>query len=84
MSVKALKKALKKARRDGFEVGTVIRWTSNNRYTYVAVKTEVGWYTTARSVNRYVDQVLTFEGLVRVLKKAEVSNVQVAVGWETV
>lgn len=55
MSMKSLKYALKHALRDEFEEGTVIRWTmvfenTDKRYRYAAIKTPVGWCTTAQPV----------------------------------
>ena len=82
--VKALRKAIKKARVDEFEVGTVIRWTAAGRYTYVVIKTPVGWYSTARPGNVFVPSILEFDELVEILSKAETSNVEIATSWETV
>lgn len=84
MSMKALKKAVKSANKDTFEVGTVIRWTSSGKYSYAAIKSPVGWYSTAAGYNPYVKQIMTFEELLRVLGRAETSNVEVSSEWEKV
>lgn len=85
MSMKALRDALASAKRDDFEVGTVIRWVAADRYNYAAIKTPVGWYTTATNrAAMYVGQVEDFDGLIEALSRSEVSNVEVAAVWEQV
>lgn len=81
MSMRNLTKTLKKGRTDTFDEGTVIRWTSSGRYTYAAIKTAVGWATTAQGSNVYVPRMCTFDQLLEVLGKSEVSRVNIAVGW---
>ena len=81
-SLKELKKALKKSRKDDFENGTVIRWVAAGRYTYAAIKTVAGWYTTSN--NYMIEKIVTYEELVEILTKSETSNVEVAVVWESV
>ena len=84
-AVTALKKALGKKNADRFEVGDVIRWTSSERYTYVAIKTVNGWYSSARTGNYYVDSKFeSFEDLVEVLSRSEVTDVMVSTGWEAI
>lgn len=80
-SIKALKKALKGKKTDSWAEGTVIRWLSGGRYSYAAIKTPVGWYTTAVETNRFVPQVLKYESLIEVLSRSEVSNIAVASEW---
>lgn len=84
MSMKTLKEALAEVKRDNFPEGTVIRWVASGRYTYAALKTPVGWYTTARlmpdSAQR-VPQVVNFDGLIAVLSKSEVTAIEVATEW---
>lgn len=84
MSVKALRKALKNKVVDEFEVGAVIRWTSSGRYVYTAVKSPIGWFTSAAEYNRYVPQIVDFDTLVEILARAETSNVEVASSWEPI
>lgn len=85
MSLKVLKESLSSVKRDTFEVGTVIRWVSADRYTYAALKTPVGWYTTVSSAGEaHVKKILDFDGLVETLSRNEVSKVEVATGWEPV
>jgi len=81
--LKELRKAVKKSK-DDFEVGTVVRWTSSDRYTYVAVKTPVGWYTTARYGNPFVSEVITFEDMLEIVSRGETSDVEIATEWATV
>lgn len=81
MSIEAVKAALKEARKDTFEDGTVIRWTAAGKYTYAAVKCEIGWFTTAAQYNRFVDQILTFEQLLDVLSKSDATDIAVATEW---
>lgn len=83
-AIKTLRKELGKARRDEFPDGTVIRWVASDRYVYVALKTMVGWFTTARPGNPFVPSVTDYEGLVEILTRAEVTDVEVATDWELV
>lgn len=80
-SIKALRKALKGKTTDSWPEGTVIRWLSGGRYSYAAIKTPAGWYTTATEANRYVPQVLRYEALIEVLARSEVSDISVAGEW---
>lgn len=73
MSMKALKYALKHALRDEFEEGTVIRWTmvfenSDKRYRYAAIKTPVGWCTTAQPVQTEVKYDAGYLGYDRIAR----------------
>lgn len=81
-AVKALGKALSAKNKDKFEVGDVIRWTAKGSYTYIALKTEGGWYTTSkRSAMSKIGEVLSYEELLDVLNRSETSDVQVASAW---
>jgi hypothetical protein len=82
--LKELRKALKDKKTDQFEIGTVLRWEAAGRYTYAALKTPVGWFTTARDFNHYIDQVLDFDGLVKILLRPEVTDIVVATEWEDI
>lgn len=84
MGLKALRKALKNKVVDEFETGTVIRWLASDRYTYVAVKTPVGWYTSAKVYNDFVPQVVDFDELTEILSRSETSNIEVAESWTPV
>lgn len=82
MSMKALQKALKGKQTDKFEVGTVIRFTRSEKYTYAVVKAGNGcWYSTSASFNTFVPQVMDFDALVDVLKSAEVDQIEVSATW---
>lgn len=83
-AIKALSKALKKSA-DLFADGDVIRWVATHGdtpYTYAAVKSPLGWYTTSRT--RSVGQVLTYTELIDVLGRFEVSAVEFSSGWTAV
>lgn len=85
MGIKAVRKALKNKSTDEFEVGDVIQWVMTYEvdgveYTYAAIKTVVGWVTTAR-VRGTVGQTLTFSQLLEVLAKPEASDVLIATEW---
>jgi hypothetical protein len=85
MSMKTLKKALKGKNEDTFEVGDVIRWTAAGRYTYVAVKTGIGWFTTANEYNEFVDRFYkNLDDLLLVLTRSEVTDVAVSTEWTSV
>jgi hypothetical protein len=81
MSFKALTKAVKKSRKDEFEIGTVIRFTSGGRYTYAVIKTAIGWISTARWDNGFVNKDLTFEELLEILGRSNVTDVMVSLVW---
>lgn len=85
-AIEGLRKALKKKVTDRFEVGTVVRWTGGGRYTYAAIKTSVGWFTTARGYdgNGIVAKVYEYDELVEALAKGDATNIEVATEWETV
>jgi hypothetical protein len=84
MSIEKLREAIEEKVTDTFEVGTVIRWTASDRYTYAAIKTAVGWATTASSTNRFVDGLVEYDELVEILARSETSNVKVATEWEDI
>lgn len=81
VAIAGLRKALSKVQRDQFPVGEVIRWTSADRYTYAAIKTPVGWYTTSN--NCIVEKMMDYEELVETLGRDDVTDVQIAKEWET-
>jgi hypothetical protein len=78
MSIKEVKRAVKRSN-DDFEDGTIVAWTSSERYTYAAIKSPRGWYTTASSAaaSYGVQQVITFEALLKIIARSETSNVRV-------
>jgi cytochrome bd-type quinol oxidase subunit 1 len=77
MSMRAVKKAVKRSK-DDFENGTIIAWTSAERYTYAAIKTPVGWYTTASDRAAWtVEKVITFEEVLKILARGESGDVRV-------
>lgn len=85
MSMKSLQSALKKAQRDTFDVGTVIRWKASGRFDYAALKAGDGkWYTTAQSYNTYVRGVYDFDDLLTLLTRSENTEVAVATAWDEV
>ena len=85
MSMKTVRKALKGKAEDTFEVGTVIRWTARERYTYAAVKTGIGWFTTANEYNEFVERFYrNLDDLLEVLTRSEVTDVAVSTEWASV
>jgi len=70
------------APRDRFAIATVIRWTASERYTYAAIKTTVGWFTTARRGNPFIKNMLTYEELEEILARPETTDAAVATTWE--
>lgn len=71
--------------RDDFAVGDVIRWVRSGTYTYAALKTPVGWFTTSRlSSNPYVPKVVSFGELLDCLSDPETSDVCVAAEWHQI
>lgn len=70
--------------RDPFSVGDVIRWTTESGYTYAAIKTPVGWATTARESNMYVRPMYKYLDLVKMLVKRDVKTLSVSTDWRTV
>lgn len=80
-AIESLEKFLGDKVVDQFEVGTAIRWVAAGRYNYMAFKTPIGWFTTAGTGNRYVDSFVSFEGLGKILKRSEVTNIEVALNW---
>jgi hypothetical protein len=83
-SIRRLRKSVKKANKDTFEIGTVIKWTAANRYTYAVIKTAIGWASTARPTNSFVPHVMEFDELVEILGRSETSDIAVATAWEAI
>lgn len=79
--LRKLKKTISKSKKDQFEIGTVIRFTSGGRYTYAVIKTAIGWCTTARFENGFVNKTLTFEELTELLCKADITDIAIATDW---
>lgn len=71
-------------REDPFSAGDVIRWTVDGGYTYAAIKTSVGWFTTARDHNMYVRQTYRYLDLVKMLVKRDVVDLEVSTEWRKV
>lgn len=80
MSIKGLKKALKKKVKDDFADGDVIRWKSANKYTYAVVKAGGRWWITGTAVY-YGKQIFTFDEIIEILSLSEVSEIAVASEW---
>lgn len=64
---------------DPFEPGDVIQWVATGRYSFAALKTPVGWFTT--SATSYTPKTLTSADLFDLLARPETSNVKVATSW---
>lgn len=85
MSLKVLKEELADVRRDQFKEGDVIRWRAADRYSYAAIKTPVGWYTTAtQNAAQFQQMVVDFDGLIKSLSRSDVSDIEFATEWTDV
>lgn len=82
LAIEKLRAEISKAVKDPFEDNTVVRWVSAGRYNYAAIKTVAGWFTTANN-NAFVPGVVTYEELLDILARSEVSQVAVATEWAT-
>lgn len=70
---------------ESYQEGTVVRWVSSGQYSYAALKTPAGWFTTARAMPDYAQrtpQVADNRELALILTKKEVSKVFVATEWQ--
>lgn len=71
--------------KDTFKNGDVIRWTSGGRFTFTALKTPGGWYTSSASyggnVPSGVPQIPSWSKLAKILQSDDVTDVQYAAGW---
>jgi hypothetical protein len=69
-----------------YKVGAVIGWFSAGKYSYVAIKTPVGWYTTASQRAEYygIKKVMTFGELVDILMRDEVTDVKKVKSWKAI
>lgn len=84
-AIKALKKALKKKVVDEFEDGTVLRFTSGGKYTYVVIKAAGFWYISSSADFFGVGQRFTFDELVtEILSRSDVTNIEAAVSWTSI
>ena len=86
MSIKAIRKSVKRSHEqlDEFEDGDVVRWVVRGRsrsYTYAALKTAAGWFTTATTASP-VEQVLDFDRLLEILSGPCVERIDVVAGAE--
>ena len=62
--------------------GDVVKWTASEKYTYAALLVETGgWFTTARSTNLRVPEVVTTDKLAEILSRPEVSGIEFADEW---
>lgn len=59
---------------------TVIKFTLRSRYTYVAIKANGAWYTTAQSIGTLVPEITTGDDMARNLTK-EQTTFEVAFTW---
>ena len=86
MSIKAIRKSVKRSHEqlDEFEDGDVVRWVVRGRsssYTYAALKTAAGWFTTATTASP-VEQVVDFDRLLEILSGPCVERIDVVAGAE--
>lgn len=83
-AVQQLKETIGAKVTDPFANGDVIRWTGGGRYTYAAIKTSAGWFTTARYGNTFVEAVYDYESLAEMLAKGDATDIEVATEWMVV
>lgn len=82
-AVKGLRKALSKKVADRFKTGDVIRWTGSEKYTYAVIKDGRGkWTITADTALFYGARSFTFDELLKILNRADTSNIGVATAWD--
>ena len=86
MSIKAIRKSVKRSHEqlDEFEDGDVVRWVvrgCSRSYTYAAMKTAAGWFTTATTASP-VEQVVDFDRLLEILSGPCVERIDVVAGAE--
>lgn len=75
-----LRSALAPRVTDEFVDGDVIRWKSAGRYQYAVVKAAGRYYFTGGG-RWYGAQSVTYDDLITILNRAEVSDIAVAVAW---
>lgn len=83
-AIEKLRKDLNEKVTDTFENGTVIRWVGGGRFSYAAIRTSVGWFTTARLGNGFVETNYEYGDFVEMLAKGDASDIEVATAWESV
>lgn len=85
-AIQQLKETIGAKVTDPFTIGDVIRWTGGGRYTYAAIKTSAGWFTTARGYdgNAFVSAVYDYESLAEMLAKGGATDIEVATEWMAV
>lgn len=69
---------------DPFTWGDMLRWITASGYTYSAIKTPVGWYTSATSDNMYVRQRYSYIDLVKMLVREKPMSLEMAINWREV
>lgn len=87
MGIKAVQEAVANSKKDTFDLGTVIRFTYRFReggveYVYAAIKTQIGWVTTAQGGG--IGKVLSFDEFLDILASSGTSDVAVATEWSVV
>lgn len=84
MSIAAIQEVLAKSHKDTFELGTVLRWTSGGKYLFAAIKSPVGWFTTSQSPHSPIAGILTFNELLEVMARPDITEVMVAQEWSSI
>lgn len=69
---------------DRFELGTVIRWTMADKYTYVALKAGDDLWVTTSKKDYFVKSSTDFDGLIEMLSHRNISNIEVATAFEAI
>lgn len=79
-AVKVLSKRLKNRNKNRFKAGTVVAWTGGGFYNYAAIFAGDRWYVTGGGVF-YGSRPLSTEDFLKVLERADTTNVRVATDW---
>lgn len=83
-AVAGLRDALKEKVADKFAVGDVIRWAGGGRFTYCAIKCGNQMWAISGTGLWYGTEQKTYEQIVEILTRSDVSDVAVAQGWATI
>lgn len=69
---------------DKFEAGDVIRWIGGGRFNYCAIKCSNNMWSISGTGIWYGTEQKTYEQIVEILSRSDVSNIATAIEWVTV
>lgn len=81
-AVRALRKRLAKHKKVVFPAGSVVRFTSGGRFTYVALYVAGVWYLSGSGF--FGTNVMTNEQFFETLERADITNVALVSAWTEV